>query len=95
MIGVLAVVVLVAVIRLNLPKGRGETRQSALTLPAVRDSAGRTMPRVAVYGHDRRGRAFTFVHENGADGDKLLPETMGGGCASSTTTATAISISCS
>ncbi len=24
---------------------------------------------------------ITFVHENGASGDKLLPETMGGGCA--------------
>lgn len=24
---------------------------------------------------------ITFVHENGATGDKLLPETMGGGCA--------------
>ena len=24
---------------------------------------------------------ITFVHENGAAGDKLLPETMGGGCA--------------
>ncbi len=24
---------------------------------------------------------IAFVHENGADGDKLLPETMGGGCA--------------
>lgn len=51
-----------------------------LTLPTTRE-----LPNVAVPSIPFRDitdeAGLDFVHENGASGDKLLPETMGGGCA--------------
>ena len=52
----------------------------AVELPETRGSTTSVMPRVwfTDVTHDA---GITFIHENGAVGDKLLPETMGGGCA--------------
>ena len=77
---VLAAAVVVTVIRLNLPEGRGETRQTALTLPAAHVAPLETVP-LAAFVDVTQQAGIQFVHENGAYGDKLLPETMGGGCA--------------
>ena len=53
---------------------RWPTSRSATTARA-------SSPARAVHRHHRSRPAFDFVHANGANGDKLLPETMGGGCA--------------
>ncbi len=48
-------------------------------LPTVRAEADRELPKLAWKDvTDEAG--ITFVHVNGAAGEKLLPETMGGGC---------------
>ncbi len=79
-IGVVAVIVMVAIIRLNLPKGHAEIKQSDLALPELRTAPVEQLPRVT-FTDVTEAAGIHFVHENGADGDKLLPETMGGGCA--------------
>ena len=51
-----------------------------LTLPTARDLSAIEPPQLPFTDiTDEAG--IDFVHENGAYGDKLLPETMGGGCA--------------
>jgi enediyne biosynthesis protein E4 len=77
---VVAIGVIAAVIRLNLPKSLGETKQTPLTLPAVRSAPLQTIPSVPMVDVTEQA-GIRFVYENGAYGDKLLPETMGGGCA--------------
>ena len=55
------------------------TTQAIVEPPAVVAS---TIQAPAIPFHDVTKEAgIAFVHENGATGDKLLPETMGGGCA--------------
>lgn len=49
-------------------------------LPDRRNVAEVDLPRMLFTDVTRRS-GITFIHENGAYGDKLLPETMGGGCA--------------
>jgi len=55
------------------------TREAALVLPA-----GRAVPAVAIpslpFTDVTASAGIGFVHENGAAGEKLLPETMGAGC---------------
>jgi len=53
---------------------------STLQLPRVRDVENVEIPTVR-FTRITELAGITFVHENGANGDKLLPETMGGGCA--------------
>jgi hypothetical protein len=48
---------------------------------AMRGSAPSVQPPDAAFVDITRDAGITFVHENGADGQKLLPETMGGGVA--------------
>ena len=79
-IGVVIVIVLAAIIRLNLPKGHAEIKQSDLALPELRTAPVEQLPRVT-FTDVTEAAGIHFVHENGAAGDKLLPETMGGGCA--------------
>jgi hypothetical protein len=51
-----------------------------LTLPTARELPAVDSPQVPFTDiTDKAG--IDFVHESGASGDKLLPETMGGGCA--------------
>ena len=77
-IGVLLAIVVAAVIRLNLPQGQAETKQTELALPTVRVVPVEEVPR-APFTDVTQSAGITFVHENGAAGDKLLPETMGSG----------------
>lgn len=49
-------------------------------LPERRTRAEVELPKLA-FSDVTKASGITFVHENGAYGDKLLPETMGGGCA--------------
>ena len=55
-------------------------QQSELQLPRVRAVEEAEIPSV-FFTQITEQAGITFVHENGAYGDKLLPETMGGGCA--------------
>lgn len=50
------------------------------TLPAPREVPKVELPQVP-FTDVTQAAGIDFVHENGAYGDKLLPETMGGGCA--------------
>ena len=55
-----------------------EDRQ--VSLPEVRDTKAAVVPETP-FTNITETAGITFVHENGATGEKLLPETMGGGCA--------------
>ena len=62
------------------PKPAEEVVETKLVLPETRDRTQAQPPRTRFV--DITGPAgITFKHENGATGEKLLPETMGGGCA--------------
>ncbi len=52
----------------------------AVELPATRGATKSVMPKVW-FTDVTQDAGIVFTHENGAVGDKLLPETMGGGCA--------------
>jgi hypothetical protein len=61
--------------------GRPTTSTSTeLTEARVREVPVLSIPSVSFTDITEKS-GITFVHENGAYGDKLLPETMGGGCA--------------
>jgi hypothetical protein len=47
----------------------------------VRSGASAITPPTAAFVDITRQAGITFEHENGAEGQKLLPETMGGGVA--------------
>ncbi|MHB8861422.1 MAG: CRTAC1 family protein [Pirellulaceae bacterium] len=79
-IGVLATIVVVAVIRLNMRQGHAEMKQTELALPTFRTAPVEELPHVS-FTDMTQSAGITFVHEHGAAGEKLLPETMGSGCA--------------
>ncbi len=57
-------------------------RPPTQVLPAKPISTTRSVePPEVAFTEITTGAGIDFVHENGATGDKLLPETMGGGCA--------------
>ncbi len=58
----------------QLPKGK------PLVMPAMRDRVAAELPQIP-FANITESAGIKFVHENGAEGEKLLPETMGGGCA--------------
>ncbi len=63
--------------------GEGEevaTERAPLEVPTVPKRPDAEIPRVT-FSDITVEAGIDFVHENGAYGDKLLPETMGGGCA--------------
>ena len=82
--GLLLAAIAVAVARY---RGRGEAvgadqESVPLSLPRNRVRfTGRRAPGAAVHGHHPREAGIDFQHDNGAAGEKLLPETMGSGCA--------------
>ncbi len=76
----IALVIATTAILLNLPEEGGETHQTKLSLPIVRDAPDQELPEVP-FTDVTEAAGIAFIHENGAYGDKLLPETMGGGCA--------------
>src|SRR5687767_662460 len=49
-------------------------------LPTVREKPTVPLPKIP-FTDITDSSGITFRHENGAAGEKLLPETMGGGCA--------------
>ena len=55
-------------------------QEATLALPAGREKPKVTMPALP-FTDITAAAGIDFVHENGAAGEKLLPETMGGGCA--------------
>ncbi len=58
----------------QLPKAK------ALVMPTVRDRTPVALPSIP-FTNITESAGINFVHVNGAEGEKLLPETMGGGCA--------------
>ena len=56
------------------------TKRTPLQVPQVPKRPEADIPRVP-FSDITDEAGIDFVHENGAYGDKLLPETMGGGCA--------------
>jgi len=62
------------------PIDRRQTEHSPPLLPDRRQTGGVEIPEMP-FTDITQESGIEFVHENGASGDKLLPETMGGGCA--------------
>jgi hypothetical protein len=79
------IIVLIAVVGgavafLDQPPPPRQERKTNLGTGQVRPSREITLP--AIHFTDiTRDAHISFVHENGAAGEKLLPESMGGGCA--------------
>jgi hypothetical protein len=65
---------------LNRPQPTAALTSTPFAAPDVRESAADRIPEVTFTDVTRQA-GIEFVHCNGAYGDKLLPETMGGGCA--------------
>jgi len=51
-----------------------------INLPTVRSEGEQELPKIP-FTDITETAGITFIHSNGATGEKLLPETMGGGCA--------------
>lgn len=64
----------------NRPAEVIEGVEQSLVLPATRSQTPKPIPPIA-FTDVTQSAGITFVHTNGATGQKLLPETMGGGCA--------------
>jgi len=64
----------------NRPQAKGPARQTPLTAPVNAGTSVAEIPEVK-FTDITAESGIRFVHENGAYGDKLLPETMGGGVA--------------
>ena len=77
---VIAAVVAVAAWWLHRPPATTTGQQTPLTAPDVPAKAVAEIP-AAKFTDVTAASGLTFVHQNGAYGDKLLPETMGGGVA--------------
>jgi hypothetical protein len=77
-IAVLVAVVLVGVWWANRPQPEGEEQVIAVAAPEAVEDGEVTVPAVA-FADVTAASGVDFVHYNGAYGDKLLPETMGGG----------------
>ncbi len=82
----IVVIVLLAVIGGGLAwylTRRDETvadQQEQVTLPQNRNVSAVTLPHIP-FTDITQNAGLNFIHENGATGEKLLPETMGAGCA--------------
>jgi len=68
-----------AAVWLLRPAPRPEPVETRLALPAGRPAPRATIPTIP-FADVTASAGIDFVHENGAAGEKLLPETMGGGC---------------
>ena len=69
-----------AVIYFKRPRPLAAPQQTTLTAPAAATHTAAEIP-VAKFTDITAEAGLKFVHKNGATGDKLLPETMGGGVA--------------
>jgi hypothetical protein len=77
---VAAAVVLVLVLRPEPDRPPEVIERDPIDAPPVLVQDAPDMP-VVRFTDVTRAAGIAFVHENGAAGEKLLPETMGGGCA--------------
>lgn len=77
---VIALIVVGGIFVLKRKPGPAPVQQTKLTAPVASESAPAEIP-AARFTDVTAAAGITFVHQNGAYGDKLLPETMGGGCA--------------
>ncbi len=77
---VIALVVVAAVILLKRKPAPPPVQQTKLTAPVAPERTPTEIP-AARFTDITAAAGITFVHNNGAYGDKLLPETMGGGVA--------------
>jgi hypothetical protein len=81
-IGVLvAIVALVLVIRLLGTPPQPEVPEADVDLSRLLDTEPQPAPPAALFRDITRAAGIDFVHENGATGERMLPETMGGGVA--------------
>ena len=64
-----------------LSQNLGRDAVPEVALPQVRDVRNRVEIPLVPFVDITESAGIDFRHENGASGDKLLPETMGGGCA--------------
>ncbi len=65
---------------LKRPKEKGPEIKTAISAPVVPDKPKAEMPAVK-FTDVTKDAGITFVHNNGATGEKLLPESLGGGVA--------------
>ena len=72
--------VTVIFIFLKRKPGPPPVQQTTLTAPVASERVTQEIP-MARFTDITTAAGIKFVHNNGAYGDKLLPETMGGGCA--------------
>lgn len=77
---VAAVVVVVALVALNWGQGDALVDSGPIVKPTRRETVAAEIP-LAQFTDVTDEAGIAFVHENGATGNKLLPETMGSGCA--------------
>ncbi len=84
--GSLVVIVILVVIAgtaayiLTRPKPLPPVKETRMAAAQVREESGVEVP-VVMFRDITKMSGVTFKHNNGAAGEKLLPETMGGGCA--------------
>ncbi len=74
------VLVVGVVFYLKRPKEKGPEIRTAISAPVVPDKPKAEMPKVT-FADITQAAGIAFVHNNGATGDKLLPESLGGGVA--------------
>lgn len=79
-LGLLATVAVAVAVWLNQSPPVIATQPSELIRPALRELPPVQIPSVQ-FTDITQSAGLHFVHTNGARGEKLLPETMGGGCA--------------
>jgi hypothetical protein len=75
-----AAIVTAVLVWMNARQPTAVSASTAVVAPQVRAAATVEIPRVT-FTDITREAGIGFVHVNGAYGEKLLPETMGGGCA--------------
>jgi hypothetical protein len=79
-LAVLAAIITMVVVVLNRPEKEVQTAQSELVKPTLRELPALEPP-VAPFRDVTASAGVAFRHVSGARGEKLLPETMGAGCA--------------
>ncbi|MEM9589257.1 MAG: VCBS repeat-containing protein, partial [Planctomycetota bacterium] len=75
-----AIPAVAAIAYVNLNRDQEEEIQSDVVVPVPRDTRSSTIPRLMLT-EITADSGIDFVHETGATGEKLLPETMGSGVA--------------
>ncbi len=76
----IAVITLPVIYMMTRPEAEAPLKESELAEVEVRETSEATAPSVT-FTDITVAAGIDFVHESGARGQKLLPETMGGGCA--------------